>query len=454
VERGVGVRSPWIEQLRRDAAPQPLTADATSDVAVIGAGIAGASTAFFLLERTDLSVVLIERGQLARGATGHNAGQLTTEFERPLRELVAAYGFDMTMEAQRTIEESWNLLDAMVERCSASVRVDRFIGHMGMFTLNHVCVHLESSALRQRAGLFVPACFVSEEAPFLDEIPTEFDGLFEVVAPREIDELIGPTEARYCAVLCEVKGCANGALLVEQVIDDLLRRYPGRFTFVDHSPVTRVALGTDAAVVEAGGHTVTAARVVLCTNGFRDHVVDNLVGDAIGVHLHHRVRGTVGYMTAYVEHTAPEPRATSYIRNEVIGGEIPYAYLTRRAHDTESGLGTLNCIGGPEDKVADIAQYDASADVPASVIHEIDDELLPIVRPQRPAGLPYDYAWHGVMGYTATGVRLIGAEPRNPVLLYNLGCNGVGFLPSIAGGNRIARLLRGERLAPSIFDPP
>ena len=454
MERGVGVRSPWIEQLRRDVAPRPLVADATSDVAVVGAGIAGASTAFFLLERTNRSVMLIERDQLARGATGHNAGQLTTEFERPLRELVAAYGFDMAMEAQRTIEESWQLLDVMVGRCAASVRVDRFIGHMGMFTLNHVCVHLESSALRQRAGLFVPTCFVSEDAPFLDEIPSEFDELFEVVPPREIDALIGPTESRYCAVLCEMKGCANGALLVEQVIDDLLLRYPDRFTFVDHTPVTRVALGADAAVVEAGGHTVTASRVVLCTNGFRDHVVDNLVGDAIGVHLHHRVRGTVGYMAAYVEDTAPEPRATSYIRNEVIGGDIPYAYLTRRAHDADTGLATLNCIGGPEDKVADIAHYDASADVPTSVIHEIDHELLPIVRPQRPAGLTYDYAWHGVMGYTGTGVRLIGAEPRNPVLLYNLGCNGVGFLPSIAGGNRIARLLRGEHLAPSIFDPP
>ncbi|HEY3484091.1 MAG TPA: FAD-binding oxidoreductase [Ilumatobacteraceae bacterium] len=454
MERGVGVRSPWIEQLRRDATPRPLAADTATDVAVIGAGIAGASTAFFVLERTDLSVVLIERGQLARGATGHNAGQLTTEFERPLRSLVATYGFEMAMEAQRTIEDSWDLLDEMVQRCAARVRVDRFVGHMAMFTLDHVCVHLESSALRRRAGMFVPACLVSETAPFLADIPAEFDGLFEVVPPSRIGELIGPTDARYCAVLCEMKGCANGALLVEQVIDDLLRRFPDRFTFVDHTPVTHVALERDTAVVAAGGHTVTTSRVVLCTNGFRDHVVDNLVGDDIGLHLHHRVRGTVGYMAGYVEDTASEPRATSYIRNEVIGGAIPYAYLTRRAHDAKSGLGTLNCIGGPEDKLADIARYDPSADVPASVIHEIDDELLPIVRPRRPAGLPYDYAWHGVMGYTATGVRLIGAEPRNPVLLYNLGCNGVGFLPSIAGGDRIARLLRGEHLAPSIFDPP
>ena len=37
--------------------------------------------------------------------------------------------------------------------------------------------------------------------------------------------------------------------------------------------------------------------------------------------------------------------------------------------------------------------------------------------------------------------------------MYNLGCNGVGFLQAIFGGHRIARLIAGEQLPPSIFDP-
>ena len=48
---------------------------------------------------------------------------------------------------------------------------------------------------------------------------------------------------------------------------------------------------------------------------------------------------------------------------------------------------------------------------------------------------------------------MIGVHPGRPSLLYNLGCNGVGFLPSIHGGRQIARLLSGEQLEPSIFDP-
>jgi len=57
------------------------------------------------------------------------------------------------------------------------------------------------------------------------------------------------------------------------------------------------------------------------------------------------------------------------------------------------------------------------------------------------------------MGYTTSGLRLIGPEPANPVLLYNLGCNGIGILTSIYGGKKISDFLAGKTMPPSIFDP-
>ena len=83
----------------------------------------------------------------------------------------------------------------------------------------------------------------------------------------------------------------------------------------------------------------------------------------------------------------------------------------------------------------------------------MDEEVRPFGQPNRPPGLPYDFQWHGLMGYNDSGIRVVGAHPRHPRLYYNLGCNGVGFLPSIYGGQRIAQLLAGEHLRPSIFDP-
>jgi hypothetical protein len=57
-----------------------------------------------------------------------------------------------------------------------------------------------------------------------------------------------------------------------------------------------------------------------------------------------------------------------------------------------------------------------------------------------------------LMGYTANGLRLVGFEKRNSVLMYNLGCNGIGILPAIWGGLRISNLLNGEK-SESLFDP-
>ena len=448
-------RSPWIQQLGPDLAqPQPLDADITTDVAIVGAGIAGVATAFFLLRDTDLRVVLIERDRAGRGATGHNAGQLTTYFERPLFDLVAAFGFDQAIAAQGAIDDSWDLLDLMVAESGATARVDRFVGHLGMFTLNHVTTHLLESSLRQRGGLRVASFEVSEDAEFLGEIPEEYAPLYTVVSAARVAEQLGTADARYNAVMSSREGCANGALLVKQVLGYIQETFADRFTFVDHTPVDHIALDSAHASIDAADHRVTAGRVVMCTNGFVDHVIDNLVGSEIGAHMHHRVNGTVGFVAGFVEDTMRPADAISFIRNEIIGQSTPYVYVTRRSHDGTGSGATLTCIGGPEAELDDRTTYSHESEFPPDVMSEIDNEILPIVDSTRSKGLAYDYAWHGVMAYTETKVRLIGFEKKNPVLMYNLGCNGVGFLPSVYGGYRIARLLSGDPLPPSIFDPP
>jgi glycine/D-amino acid oxidase-like deaminating enzyme len=109
-------------------------------------------------------------------------------------------------------------------------------------------------------------------------------------------------------------------------------------------------------------------------------------------------------------------------------------------------------MGGPEYPFHDPA-YDPQAPFPAELVTAMDEQVRPLAQPNRPPGLPYDFHWHGLMGYNDGGIRVIGAHPRHPRLLYNLGCNGVGFLPSIYGGQRIAQLLADQRLPASIFDP-
>ena len=445
-------RSPWIAQLTPDGPPRPLDVDTSTDVAIVGAGIAGVATAFFTLRSTTKRVMLIERDRVARGATGRNAGQLTTYFERPLYDIADEFGAEMAIEAQRAFDDAHDLLDLMTAEAGATVRVERFTGHMGMFSLNHLQVHLRNNLLRHEGGLPVETCVVSEEAAFLGQIPAEFSALYTIVPQARVRELLETQDDLYRAVLSDRKGCANGGALVQQVLAYLEQCYMDRFRYVDHTFVDRVVVGDGSVVVHARDRAVTASHVVLCTNGFVDHVVEDDAGERISLHRDQQVTPTIGYMAAFVEEQPRTAAAMSYIRSTEVGGGTPYVYVTRRTYDQADGTVTLTCMGGPEYPI-DGKTYDPAAPFPGAMLSHMDERIRPFAQPARPPGRPYDFQWHGPMGYTGGMVRVIGVHPRHPALLYNLGCNGVGFLPSMYGGQQVARILAGEHLPPSIFDP-
>ena len=97
----------------------------------------------------------------------------------------------------------------MVAETGATVRVERFTGHMGMFNLHHLQVHLRSNLIRRQGGLRVETCVVSEDAEFRAQIPAEFAGLYTVVPQARVRELLETDDDRYRAVLSDRKGCVN-----------------------------------------------------------------------------------------------------------------------------------------------------------------------------------------------------------------------------------------------------
>ena len=234
----------------------------------------------------------------------------------------------------------------------AAVRVERFTGRLGMFNRPQLEVHLRCELVRNRAGLPPHECLVSEAAPFLDEVSPELAGLYSVVPQARVQELLEVEDDRYCAVLSEPKGCSNSGLLCEQVLDHLQRAYGDRFVYADHTHAARVVVDSDRAVVDAGAHRVEAGHVVLCTNGFVDHVVEDASGAPIRLAPAQRITGRVGHMVAFADTVRP-PAAMSYIRNTFIGGMAAYVYVTRRTYDRADGTVMLTCMGGPENAHTD-----------------------------------------------------------------------------------------------------
>ena len=190
----------------------------------------------------------------------------------------------------------------------------------------------------------------------------------------------------------------------------LEQRYPDRFRFVDHTLVDRVVVGDGGVVVHARSHAVDASAVVLCTNGFVDHVVEDAAGGPIGLAADQRVDGH-DRLHGRLRRGAPRiPAALSYIRNTSIGGDTPYVYVTRRTYDRPDAIVTLTCMGGPEHPIEG-AVYDPEAPFPGDDVDRHGRDIRPFAQPARPPGPPYDFQWHGLMGYTDGGIRVIGPHP-------------------------------------------
>lgn len=450
--------SPWIHQLNRVRPVTELNEDLRADTVIVGGGIAGIMTAYFTLHDTNRSVLLLEADKVAHGATGHNAGQLTTYFERGFASLVEEFGLRLASEGVRMVEETWTLIDRVVSEAQLTTPIHRFTGYAGVCTQTQLVEHLEDNRLRLSGGLPAERIIVAREWEQLSSIPEQYKELYEIAPQADLRALLETENTDYIAVLATQKGCANSALLAEEIVGYLLTAFPERFRLHEGTVVREVELNAEGGVLKTAHHTITASRIVLATNGFENFTIRNYAGADIDTAFHHSVRGLIGYMAGYLEQSAANPTAISYYPNSEVRSDDAmgddYFYLTRRPYEHEgSSAWSLVCAGGPDKELPSLALYSRTHGCNEEKRDDINDFLASEYRSYPKDGTAYAFCWHGLMGYTPNLVRRVGVEPHNPVLLYNLGCNGVGLLPSIMGGERIARILLGEHLAPSIFDP-
>ncbi len=451
--------SPWIKQLNRIRPIDRVTSSLMTDIAIVGGGIAGVTTAYFILKYTDKKVILIEGGKVAHGATGHNAGQMTSYFERQISNIAEEFGNELVKEAQADVDSGWNLLEEIYEDGKLTTPYYQFTGYAGLTDLDDILVHLKNNLILKDIPRLGEPLMIAEEAEVAKHIPKEYEGFYSFVPQKDILALLETNDTQYIAAISARKGVMNSALFTEELAGYLIAKHPQRFVLREESFVKEVVLNKDDACLKINEFVINARNVVLCTNGFEKFNITNNEGKDIDTEFHHLVNGTVGYMVGYLDERDKSPIAISYLlSNKNQSGKFdsePYFYLTRRPFENEENIKhNLISVGGPDAPLEDTTTYSKDDHVYSEeAFSTLDSFLHSTVKDVPPYDLHYTYHWHGLMGYTPNGVRLIGSEPLNPVLLYNLGCNGVGILPSIYGGRRISRIIAGEKLTPSIFDP-
>jgi glycine/D-amino acid oxidase-like deaminating enzyme len=444
--------SPWLHQMHRTRPLHVLASDQQTDVAIVGGGIAGISTAYFLLKNTNKKVLLVEGSKIAHGATGHNAGQVVAYFEKPFSEIAEEHGIQKAAQAQKDIINTWETLFKIIKDAKIKTPLTVFQGYAGCATVEQLIIHLHNKELREKQGISMETIYVANDKHVLSHISRRYKGHYKVVPHKKILEMLNTNHKHFIAALSTQKGTLNSAMFTEELCGHLLKKHPKRFKVFENAHVKKVELFKKGAILYSH-KKIKTKKAVLCTNGFEHVKIINNFGDAIDKKFHERVQGLVSHMAGYLQPKHYSPEAISYFDSKESDPSATYFYLTRRKYELEKDDHLdLVCIGGPEYSLKEKSEYKKEKKYHPHAERMIkkfleNDYLL------TPKKLKFNFFWHGLMGYTNTGVRLVGEEPCNNSLLYNLGCNGVGILPSIYGGKRISELISGKKLKPTIFDP-
>lgn len=449
--------SPWLPELHCPRSITKLAHNDQADVVIVGGGIAGIVTAYFLLEQTTKTIILVEAARLAYGATGHNAGQLTTYFEKPLHVIAQEFGLNKAIEGQLAVESAWQLLESIFKKAHLKTGYNEFLGYDGFTTVDQISSVLEDNYCRLQAGKPFQQMIVLNQPEIVSQIPARYKSLYITSSREYIQNLLHTKDASFKAVLPSKKGCMNSALFVEELAAYLLNTYPQRFKLFEESPVMAIDLAKSNGAMQVGLYKVVAKNIVLCTNGFKHFAIQGRAGCRIARKFDQMITGRIGYMIGYIEKANHPALAFSHYVQPVVGVpagiECPYFYLTRRnyKYKYEDGY-QLVAIGGPEHNMPPDVRYESARECPQGIYEVIHRFLQSTYQPYHSEKERIFFCWHGLMGYTPTKLRVIGYEPLNRVLMYNLGCNGVGILPSIYGAYKIAALVQGVQFNSSIFD--
>jgi len=425
--------SPWIKEMDDRPIGEPLATEERTDIIIVGGGIAGTSTAYYLLQESDLHVTLMERAKVGYGASGRNGGQGIASVERSFRDLLLSRPGADIASMLNEISSGHQMVEEICTNIGYHDGLFKAAIWTGLSSVLEVQKQLEEMQLRLMYGAPVHPLMVDEDTvPKVDIDPVLADMVSTTTSSRLQEALC--TRERYIAAYSAPASLANSGRLSRAIARHLLDRCPGRFVLHEESPVSGISFG-DEVKVRSMGKEVSADAAVLCTNGYP---LPELESSSVPK-ISNSLRRYVASMVAHTSEERTAPGAYTYFHEEGDPEEEPYFYLTRRPFLLNGD--DLVTVGGPQQTIS--KELDHGAEYPPGIYARIDGFLA---RSYTRAFREEDrMCWNGPMGYTQDGIRLVGRDPQVPGLWYNTACNGIGFLPSIVGGWKVAAELVGER---------
>ncbi len=391
-------RSVWAAGTPDYQPRAPLTGNITADLAIIGGGFTGISTAYHIGRCfPEHRIVVLEAATLANGASGRNGGLALNWIN----------GIDnshpeLTRYVHRLTSAGLSAMRAMIDRYRLPVD-HRFDGTLTLHTspARAEAAHAEAEHLR---GLGIPVQFL-----YPDELARQFSarGVYGATLEPDTGQINGAQYVRSLRPVLEERGVA----------------------IYEQTPVIRVETGRQVRLTTPQGE-VRALAVMLATNGYTSKL--GFFRDAL-FPLHSSVFATVPLTTTQREELGW--RAYAGFADDL--DRISYGSLTRDGRLVFGG-GSNQSYAYLFNNRTVLTDDRAARRAQAAMLRTLSGYF-----PGAPA-LPVAHRWSGVLGITLNRQPLWGRCGEYNNIYYALGYCGHGVNLANLAGEFIADLYGGD----------
>ncbi|KAL5332401.1 FAD dependent oxidoreductase superfamily [Aspergillus crustosus] len=385
----------------------------TTDIVIIGAGYAGASTAYHILDQADPSqrpsIVILEARQVCSGATGRNGGHLKPDVYNAISIFAEKYGPEAAAELAAFETAHVPAIEAVVAKENIACDLEVSLAHDVQLDETHNA-KLEAGY----NALIANGVDITKTAVF--------------TAGKEAEAVSGVKDA---------KGCFSyraGRLWPYKLITGLLKVAISKGANLQTTtPVLEITPSTPTPednplwTVKTARGPITTKQLIFASNAYTS---------AISPSYAHKIIPVRGICSRIVVPNPPSPALDSSYVIRIKQGL--YEYLIPRPD------GSIIVGGARAAYIHDLGQwYDNTDDreliEPAK--RYFDGYMQQNFKGWEESGAYTDRVWTGIMGYTTDSLPHVGQVPGKPGQFVVAGFNGHGMPQIFLSAKGIAKMV-------------
>jgi glycine/D-amino acid oxidase-like deaminating enzyme/nitrite reductase/ring-hydroxylating ferredoxin subunit len=381
----------------------PLSENLTADVCVIGAGIAGVTTAY-LLAREDRHVVLVDDGPVGGGMTGRTTAHLVTALDDRYSEIEKILGEECARRCAESHAAAIDFIETIVTKEKIDCDFERIDGYLFLPPGGSATELKRELDAASRAGL--------RDIERVDCVPIgkfNTDGVLRFPRQGQFHPL------KY------LDGLARA------MVDRGGRIFTG-------TRIVKVDDGDPVTIETSDGYTITARGAIVATNC--------PINDRVMIHSKQAPYATyvIGMrVTREVEHALFWDTALTAEDEKQSIGPIPYHYC-RFARDKD---GDVLIVGGEDHKSGQARDFEQRF----AKLERWTREHFPFVSEMTDR-------WSGQVMETVDGVAYIGRNPGDKNVYVVTGDSGNGMTHGTIAAMLIADLIAGRKNPwTELYDP-